>query len=161
MEIPASVRTGLDAIPTTDAVFFVNQHDAFRTFIGGPNGTNLNTGRFGAMIAHLRNKKALKDFSFWNSLYKVVDTTIGRLYGECAIIFNGVLFDPRPEEERFFGNVIFSLTGPGARSAADTFFDVYADGIPGHSLLRLIGGKQHGLKWFHGRADNQRACQQS
>ena len=77
MNKPAAIGTGLNAIPASDTVFFINKDDAFRTIVGGTYRTNLNTRRFGAMVAHFRDEEGFKDLLVRYGLRKSVDSTIG------------------------------------------------------------------------------------
>ena len=76
MNEPASIRTCLNTIPATDTVFFINKNNTLRTIICCTYRTNLNTGRFGTMVTHFRDKKGFKNILIGHSLFKTINSAI-------------------------------------------------------------------------------------
>ena len=57
MEEAASVRTRLNAIAATQAIFLINEHNSIGSMKSGADGTHLRTGRIDAVVAHLGHEE--------------------------------------------------------------------------------------------------------
>lgn len=148
-DIPASIRTGLYAIPAADAIVLIDQHDSFRAFKGGADRTDLHTGRFVAVVAHLGDKERLEDILIGNLLGKAVYASVGRFHLHFHIVGDGILLHPGPEVERFLRDVIFKLARLGALSAANAFLQVDADTVPDPFwIFRRVGSEDHCIERF-------------
>jgi len=76
MNIPASIRTRLNAISASYAIIIINQNNAFRRFKGCSNRAYLCAGRFRTMIAHFGNKERFKNISIGYCLTESVNTSV-------------------------------------------------------------------------------------
>src|SRR5450631_2725281 len=77
VEVPRTIRTRLDTVATTNAVFFVNEHHAVRRLVRCPDRTNLHAGWILAVIAQLRDKEGF--------FYFLVPVTIAK-----AVVLRGI-----------------------------------------------------------------------
>jgi hypothetical protein len=145
MQKPGSIRAGLDAVATTNAIVGVYQYDAVRRLECRPDRTHLNAGRVLAVIAELGHEETSNDVGFRTIALKAVYRTVGAVYDDffvhpLAINYSVPLY-PRTKEERNAGNIVFGLTGVGAATATNTL--IYVDPHSPVVVIRIMTAREN------------------
>ncbi len=141
IDVAATIRAGLNAIPASNAIGRIDQHNPLGTIVGSTHRTNLDTRRFLTVVAHFRNKERLENIGIGSLLSKAVDTAIWRINLYRAVVKDGILFHPGPEKEWLTRHAVFGFACIGASSAANTFFEIDTHSIPGTVWIFPFGGK--------------------
>ena len=117
-----AVRAGLDAVPASQTVLLIYQHDAIRRDKRRAYRTNLRTRRVGALVAHLWNVEVLPALFFQGresvlSALRRIDRRV--LDGPACYV---VALDPGAVVA--FGDIVLGLAGLHAGSTANALRDV-------------------------------------
>jgi len=125
VQVTGAVRTGLDAVSTTDAALGVNQDHPVVGFKGSPNRANLNARRMIALVAYLGNKKTAEHILLDKGISVFVSLHIDGIDGNSPIGLDHISFHPGSKVEGGGRNIVFCFASLHAPATPNTFVYIY------------------------------------